>query len=400
MNHVIRFILGLGAFVFMAGIVPAQFDSGSTGADGSLNIPADTSYVFDMSTKPDGVWNFTDIVISQNATVTFQKNASNTPVIWLASGDVTIAGTLDLRGADASTNNTPGTESPGGPGGFAGGLGGRNESASGSFAGMAGQGPGGGKTGTTSGQRGGNAGHATAGPFNGGTAGGAAYGNRFLRPLIGGAGGGGQASTSFNDGVSGSGGGGGIRIASSGDIQLTGSILASGGIVLWQSEGGNGSGGAIHLIANRIQGTGTANASGGTGQGYPNTSASSGYIRFEGFYVTKTINVLGSYSFGPPSSIDLTNQGIIVIETVAGENVASPPGGLLVSPDVVFSDDGEIVVGLQTTNIPAGTTITVQVSTAGDQILATSTPVDGAGAATATMTVPAGVGVIQAWATY
>ena len=96
----------------------------------------------------NGIFNFTTVNIPAGVTVTFQNNGTNTPVMILATGDVTIAGTIDIRGGSADTmKSTPGSFSQqgvlGGPGGYSGGRGGDP----GGFPGASGQGPGGGEEG-------------------------------------------------------------------------------------------------------------------------------------------------------------------------------------------------------------------------------------------------------------
>ena len=110
--------------------------------------------VIDLSAKPDGIWNYTTIDIPAGTKVSFKSNPNNTPVIWLATGSVRIAGEINLDGAFSSSVD-PSTEAPGGPGGGAGGLGGRRFDVSASFAGTPGEGPGGGLPGTTQSQAGG-----------------------------------------------------------------------------------------------------------------------------------------------------------------------------------------------------------------------------------------------------
>lgn len=100
--------------------------------------------IFDMTANPTGVWNYTTIDLPARITVKFKKNDENTPVVWLATGEVNIGGVLDLNGAAGGPVQAPGNEAPSGPGGFAGGVGGVRESISGTFAGTPGQGPGGG----------------------------------------------------------------------------------------------------------------------------------------------------------------------------------------------------------------------------------------------------------------
>ena len=92
------------------------FNSGSTGADGALNITADTT----LQLPPNGVFNFTTINVAAGRTLKFTKNSLNTPIYLLATGDVIIAGTINLSG----TNANGGAPGVGGPGGFDGGAGG------------------------------------------------------------------------------------------------------------------------------------------------------------------------------------------------------------------------------------------------------------------------------------
>jgi hypothetical protein len=322
--------------------------------------------------------------------VHFQKNAQNRPVIWLASGDVAIQGEIVLDGNGAGNNPQPGNEAPGGPGGYSGGLGGIRFDVSGSYAGSPGQGPGGGKPGATSGQGGGDGGFGVAGN---GDQGGLVYGNRMIRRLIGGSGGGGGASNDSSDGGNGGGGGGAILIASSGNLRMDGNIHANGGAYSWggASYGGYGSGGAIRLVANRIEGNGQLRATGG----------GAGRIRTEGFYVSlrdsQPIN-----ASSPPVPIDLAaiNGRKIVITSVAGQNVSDPPSGSTASPDVIFSQAGEITISISTTGIPTGTTLKVRITVAGAVQLVDSTPTDASGNATATVTVPGGIGTVQAYASF
>src|SRR5262249_26894084 len=159
-------------------------------------VQVQTAQIIDMSAKPDGIWHYTTIDIPAGVTVSFKPNPANTPVVWLATGPVRIAGTINLDALSASGNVDPGNEAPGGPGGGAGGLGGRQFDVSGSFAGTPGEGPGGGLPGTSQSQAGGGGGYGTPGA---GALGGPAYGNRLVRPLLGGSGGGGSASSNTSN---------------------------------------------------------------------------------------------------------------------------------------------------------------------------------------------------------
>jgi len=107
-------ILSLCIFTGQAAF--AAFDSGSTGADGEFAPTANTA----LQIPASGVFNFTTVNIPAGVTVTFLKNAQNTPVTVLATGDVTVAGTISMNGGNGNYL-IPG---PGGPGGFDGGQGG------------------------------------------------------------------------------------------------------------------------------------------------------------------------------------------------------------------------------------------------------------------------------------
>jgi hypothetical protein len=153
--------LGASAVFLMSALAMASaqaaFDSGSTGADGALNPTVNTEIVL----PPSGILNYTTVNIPAGVTVTFKKNAANTPVHILASGNVTIAGYVDIRGQDAKSTGTygdgvlgddgiPGT---GGPGGFDGGRGGKEDGQQRAaiVRGGAGLGPGGGQPGVEGG---------------------------------------------------------------------------------------------------------------------------------------------------------------------------------------------------------------------------------------------------------
>src|SRR5438034_755803 len=102
----------------------AQFSSGSTGADGALNVTTNTT----LDLPPNGIYNFTTINVASGATLAFKRNLLNTPVYLLATGDVAINGVIDVSASDQH----------GGPGGFDGGF-----AAFANFPAGDGQGPGG-----------------------------------------------------------------------------------------------------------------------------------------------------------------------------------------------------------------------------------------------------------------
>ena len=90
MHQILRWALVGGLSVAIATPALAQtFNSGSTGADGAFN-PSCTPppCTVTVTLPPTGVFNLTTINVPANITVKFTKNADNTPVTMLASGNV------------------------------------------------------------------------------------------------------------------------------------------------------------------------------------------------------------------------------------------------------------------------------------------------------------------------
>ncbi len=119
--------------------VAAQaFDSGSTGADGALDFsgtPSGTTVDFipnafspPLDPEGDSIYHFTTINIPAGVTVRFRADiAGSAPIHWLATGAVSIDGTLDLSGENGHGFSSVDARVPAvpGPGGFAGGIGSR-----------------------------------------------------------------------------------------------------------------------------------------------------------------------------------------------------------------------------------------------------------------------------------
>ena len=413
MRRISRFA-AIGLVTVLAGITPAvaqTFTSGSTGADGALNPTTNTTLTLPAS----GVFNFTTVNIPSGVTVKFARNATNTPVTMLATGNVTIAGIIDIRGANGGWAIVPGSAVGsnggfGGPGGFDGGSG---ATALISTTGGSGLGPGGGvgSPGSSSGGAGG-AGYLVAGTAGKGTgagAGGPAYGTASLLPLVGGSGGGGGgAAASANTGSGGGGGGGALVLASSATITLTGQILAQGGIggsfsTSGTDSGGGGSGGSVRLIATSIVGAGgTINVGGGAGgnigSGNDGGAGSPGRVRVEGFTNTLSVGLgtgaVGVLSAGAPTSVTLANAPSLRITAVGGVAAPAAPAGSFTVADVVLppTTTNPVTVSLAAANIPVGTTVTVTVKGLYDAASSvTSTPLAGtlaSSSATASVTIP------------
>ena len=340
--------------------------------------------VVDLSAKTDGVWNYSRVIIPPGLTVKFIGSPGGIPVQWLVTGEVQIDGLIDLSGAPGLGGSLVAALPAGGPGGFGGGQAGIPSFDGSSFAGGPGQGPGGGTPGVASAEAGQPGRYASR------------YGNAFVQPLIGGSGGGGSASTVGAWGNFGGGGGGAIMISSSRDITVNGRILANGGAGFGGS--GAGSGGAIRLRADRI----TLGPTGSL------EATNDGRIRLESFERA----ILGAIHPADTQSTTLTGpmpdlpgaEASLLVERVAGQVVAQPPGGDLVSPDVMFTAAGDITVTVRARNVPDGTPVTLRLAMIGQVITKPSSGepnvVLAAGKADFILMVPKGRGTLQAFAEF
>jgi hypothetical protein len=384
--------------LWSSGVFAQTYNSGSTGADGPLNPASNTT----LALPADGVLNFTTVDIPSGVTVTFTPNSANTSVTLLATGDVTIAGTISVDGSNGIANATSGPifnpGGAGGPGGFAGGAGGARGSTN--NAGSTGQGPGGGA--------GSGVGNGAAGSY------GAPTSFISLLPLFGGSGGGGSVGDSTQSGSSGGGGGGAVVIASSTKITLTGSVTANGapgGAVGCTSHiGGGGSGGAIRLVAPQIDGNGTLQAI-GAGSCFP---GGAGRIHLEAFTLSfaGTGNPVVSTSVSPGPVTASSNPALIDLPTLTismVDNVTSPvnPSGSYATADVTLAQGttNPVTVTLGAANIPVGTVFTVklipQFAAATTVTSTASTGTFSSSTATASVTFPSGqVSVLNAYGSF
>jgi len=426
----------------------AAFNSGSTGADGALAPTVNT----EIQLPESGILNYTTVNIPAGVTVKFKKNAANTPVFILASGNVTIAGTVDVRGTDATSTGTygdgvlgdDGIPGVGGPGGYDGGRGGRDDLQQRVeiIRGGTGLGPGGGMGGLEGGDGCNTVGYyhyiGTGGAYatNAYQAHGAgynctastittfakAYGSPLLQPLLGGSGGGGgRGGTAFGGG-GGGGGGGAILIASSGTLSLTGTINArggDGGNVAGSGGGGQGaggSGGAIRLAATTIAGNGAVLADGGClnsnnqprqacgATGYYNQyGGAPGRIRLEGEAITFNGTTSPAYTADVPGPVFIAEAPSLRIASVAGTVVPANPTG---NADVTLpaSTTGPIEVVFQTVNVPVGNTVLLRVVPAYGQATEALSPAitgsSASGTASVSVTLPSGPSTLQATTTY
>lgn len=411
---------------YSSSIYAQTFNSGSTGADGPFSPTTNTT----LQLPPNGTFNFTTVNIPAGITVTFAWNITNTPVTILATGDVTIAGKIDLNGrpgGDARTGTALySLAGLGGPGGFDGGTGGDGVISTRGASGLGPGGGGGGEVGTiplgygvqTLGLGGGGGGFGSAGtsaayPDKGGGSGGPSYGTPNLLPLVRGSGGGGSGARFGYTGAGGGGGGGAILVASSGTITLTGSITANGGnggygLANQSSPGGGGSGGAVRLIANSIKGSGgSISVAGGSGSGTDYGKGGSGRIRIEAYTMTATISFSHAPSIGKPGSVVIASEPTIRIASVAGITAPSSPSGSYSNPDITLPADttNPVSVVITASNVPLGTPVNLTITPyTGSPVTVTGTALTGTlenSTATATVNIPANQPcVISASATF
>lgn len=416
-----RLVLAVALSGFTVPAVNAQtFSSGSTGADGPFAPTCSpTPCTVTVPLPASGVFNFTTVNIPAGVTVTFARNAGNTPATLLATGDVTIDGALDLSGG-AANGPLPGRA---GPGGFDGGLGGRAGTFLLSLNGSPGLGPGGGAGGDAAATgdpfgspfsgSGGGFGTVGTGPFNN-QGGGPTYATHVLFPLIGGSGGGGGAGDASLDGPGGGGGAGAVLVASSGAIILNGSILVNGGegtasATIPTSFSGCGSGGGVRLVANDISGGDFAALIQVRGLLLGNCFfGGSGRVRLEAFQFN-ALSIPQQFSRGIPGTI-VPAAGFPTLRITAVAGVAAPANPnatFLAAPDIALSPTltNPVTVDLAATHVPVSTAVEVAVVTEGvaTRTIVNSTPLGGtlaSSTATASVTLPNGISVISATATF
>jgi len=337
---------------------PASYPPGTT----SLQVNT-----MEIPLPPDGVMVFDNLnlverppYIGYGLTVRFIRNAANTPVTLLVSGNVNIGTrvTLMLSGDNgvAGSTNDLGKGGLGGPGGFRGGEGAYQLVNFGTLGG-AGLGPGGGAGGVSN--------YYASGHGGGGTF----LGAPDLLPLLGGSGGGGGGSTELSPGCAGGGGGGGggaLLLAANGTVTIEGQIVADGGsggswgTATCASGGAGGSGGAVRLLATTITGTGQVYARAG-GSGTP--VAQAGAIRLEALNNTLAVGnttPLAARGAGPGPIVNPITP-TVAITTVGGQPIPQPPQGGLGNIDLVLPAPGQTDVGLSTSGVPTGTTVNVTV---------------------------------------
>jgi hypothetical protein len=309
-----KIVLFSGLFMATAIVAyPQTFSSGSTGADGALELAGRFGPV-NVPVPESGIFNFTTVNVPPGVVLSFQPNLRNTPVTILAIGDVFVGGQVVV----AAALRTPG------PGGFFGGD-----------AGQPGFGPGGGAAGGVQAGDG-----AWVGPLS-------------LVPLVGGSGGGGSIFSS------GGGGGGAIVIASSTSVMIAAlGIIAATGVRGPGSGSGSGAGGAIRLVANSVRMAGTLSACGGP-CGVIRLEAPAGGLSFTGSStpaaVLSTIN---------PVVLPTPATASLAIVSIGGFPVATDAGVRPGTVDLLLPRQipDPISVIVQAHNIPIGTLVKLNIS--------------------------------------
>lgn len=365
-----------------------------SGADANGNFdPPTGTFTFDLATMGTYdqarwavVFHFKSVNIKNGTTVKFTNHPSKAPVVWIVETTVTVAGTIDLSGSHATTNNLLVDDyAEPGPGGFRGGRGAYQTGPGGSV----GFGPGGGNHNSTAssnmgtGSYGSGAGYATAGAQTGVSVapGGATYGSPQIFPLIGGSGGAGYHSGGVNgSGPQGGGGGGALLLSTNGTIaiQKSGKVYANGGDSsnsFSNNFSGAGSGGAVRFVADSISiqkdqtSTAQIHAHGGQGGGY---WGGNGRIRFEANAIDLQVDS------SPPSSVSnipgpifQTNQPEIYLKSVNGVSVTNDPhSGLKQSlADHVIQAGSNAQLQFEAKNVPVGKMVSLRISGANGTIL-------------------------------
>jgi hypothetical protein len=300
-------------------VASCPFVSGSTESVKNLAPLQNTEIDLAAEQDGDGILRYNNVTIPAGVTVTFKRNPANTPLVLLARGDVMIAGTLDVRGG----NGDGAVGGDGGPGGFDGGRGGITTPG-------IGLGPGAGC-------------HANSD-----------YLNARPIPLLGGSGGNGTA-TGGGFGFGGGGGGGAVLIASSGDVSVTGSVNASLG---FPAAGGScrGSAGAVRIIGNRVNYSGSLFAEVGRIEACDPASTSGTCVQ-----TCSGCGCSGRFSFDCATPAFVSSLPTLRITSVAGTAAPiEPVGSYNGDPDIALPEGTTSVnVAVAATGIPPGTMVTI-----------------------------------------
>lgn len=342
---------------------------GADGSDGALVITEDTTIDLSQAVNGDGttvkwdtdnsanagqgiydplkwaiVFKYSSVSVAADTTLTFTNHPSRAPVVWLVSGDVTVDGTVSVKGQNWVY--PPDLAEPG-PGGFRGGQGNYSPGAN------AGAG-----FGFTGGQ---------SGNFGGGGA--PVISNPSALPLVGASGGGGSTRGATRN-YGGAAGGGALLIASSGTTTVNGTLTANGGVGAYNTSGsdngsGGGGGGAIRVVTDTLAGDGIVESLGGGG-----VQADNGVIRVERIVNTNTLQVTPT-----PSVIPLTDGATaliwppadaptVQIISIGGENAPADPRATFgtTGADVTLPEVTTVQVVVETTGVEQASQVQVRLT--------------------------------------
>jgi len=412
------------ACLSLAAPAVAQFDSGSTGANGLFPpapVPSGTRYIiwnmstgsirycsaYDTNARPEtcttelgsgqipgipqggvtnGVFNFTNFDLSSPDNnymdMYFVGNANNSPLTILSQQNIRLGSYLrfamsGMPGASAA----PGFQVPlslaggkPGPGGFAGG-----DSAGPQASGNPGFGPAGGAGGALGG-------YCYGTSISVGQSAGESPLSSTLTPILGGSGGGGGAQApeascglGKTNGGGGGGGGGALLLAASQQISfgyytqidLRGGDAGSSQCTCY--GGGGGTAGNLRMVAPTLVSPSAGYYSyvylyGGNGSYYAGQGAG-GKVRIEGDATQLQLSINGQLAGSPSlsstaTSVTPTTTPILRIAQVDSMSVPISPSGNVATPDVTFqtAPSGPVAVTLNASHIPVGTVAKVRVT--------------------------------------
>lgn len=348
------------------------------------------------------VFKWNKVEIKSGATVTFINHYANPPVVWLVAGEVLNNGSINLNGANGHPGQGKIYFAEPGPGGFRGGRGSSKDTV-----GTGGFGPGGAKVEKRN-SYGSGAGHASEGGrgYNGGEPG-LAYSSPFAVPLFGGSGGNGMNYDGDHIYDGGGAGGGAILIAAQQRIAHNGTIAVRGG-ANGGAYGGQGSGGAIRLVTDRIAGVASFDARGSAPTQYTG-GAADGRIRIEANDF-KDLSGMSQppYREGlPGDTAKLWPQDVgspapvLQVVKLGDRDVPSDPRSDITFPnaDVALSNSGPTKVRIAAENVPTSWSVIVRaIPKTGFDIIASAKLVDGDDAKSvweAEVQLPDGFTVIQ-----
>jgi hypothetical protein len=368
----------------------------------ALTTPGTGNGVYD-ATRWVVCFKYTTIDVPPGVDITFGHHPSGAPVVWLATGTVTINGRVNLDGEDGVGPNPPIIPyyTRPGPGGFEGAQADHSGGGAPSF----GLGPGSSPTNHPN-SVGTGASHASLPPNNcGGHATGLTYGNSGGMPLMGGSGG-----NEDPDHFLGAGGAGGGAILIAAPVLITlganGSVTAQGGdfnFVGFSANTGGGSGGTIRLraatvtLATGSQVIGRGGIGITSGCDYQGTEGGHGRVRIEASVLNNAATINGSQSFpGAPSPVFPASPPQLRVTSVCGQSASADPDWGIKTADVDINSAGSCQVQIASTGVPQFTIVTVRVIPArGNIFTVNSAPLAVDGTATANVTFPAGRSEIQ-----